>query len=1071
MPQRIFISYAREDDEPFVRRLHKDLSEACFEVWWDRVSLPSRQLTFYQEIADAIRSHDRLILIVGPRAAVSDYVRQEWRWALELDKPVIPILRKGDYTHIPGDLSLLHYADFRDDAQYEGQLARLIENLRLPEPPLGALFGVPSLPPHFLARPELLRRVKEALFLDLQKPVAITGAASRLGLHGMGGIGKSVLASLLARDAEVRHAFPDGIYWLVFGKHADLAAIQCKLTKGLGGNYAPSGLKQGRIRLSGLLSNKRALLIFDGVWEPRHVDAVCALPEQCRAVVTTYNASLLGKRNRHGVGPLTDSEAARLLASWAQVSVEAVPSAIVESCGHIPLALAICGAMVRGGMTWSELGRALVERQEQSLSDPSASVLRSVRISYNELTPEQQKRFTELSLFLDGGTVPESVLLDFWHSNRGLTDEEGRNLLLLFQKRALLSIEAELAMLGCDSVRNVSLHETLLTFAAACASEYRHDGDSPPMVGARDGNARTAGDLAEGIRACTAAVEQQKASKDRISASKETATSGKPPPSGHGSVSASLMEDVQFTVFRPQVIAPEKWYSLLAFAHLRERRPDAPADEPDPLQEVHRQACRVLGEEMQGYRLVTQDSTEAIPVEEELTFLPEIPGIEFNPPRAVFLWIESVHRQDFRLRATLAMDGQTARGRISVLFGMRIIADVPLVIRVDSQFRCPGGAAPIETVTARPYRKVFASYSHEDVDIVDEFERIITACGDQYLRDSLTLRAGEVWSDRLSEMIREADVFQLFWSRNSMVSTFVRQEWEHALSLNRQHFLRPIYWEEPFPENRALCLPPDALRRLHFQNLRRPRGQAGAQLSSEHPQPSQRGPNANDMLPWECQKGVSPKATAKTLHTLDGHEGWVFAVAVTGDGRYAVSGSLDQTLKVWDLASGKALHTLGGHKGWVFAVAVRDDGRYAVSGSDDKTLMVWDLASGKAVQALRGHRGRVVAVAVTGDGRYAVSGSLDQTLKVWALASGKAHTLRGHEGEVWAVAVTKDGRYAVSGSSDTTLKIWDLSSGQVVASFCGESAFRSCAVAPDGRTIVAGDALGRVHLLRLENMP
>ena len=114
----IFLSYARGDDEPFVRRLYEDLTQRGFDVWFDRVSMPSRQLTFHQEIKDAIRSRDRLVYVAGPQAAVSDYVREEWRFALELDKPVIPILRKGDYTVVPGELSLLHCDDFRDDAQY-----------------------------------------------------------------------------------------------------------------------------------------------------------------------------------------------------------------------------------------------------------------------------------------------------------------------------------------------------------------------------------------------------------------------------------------------------------------------------------------------------------------------------------------------------------------------------------------------------------------------------------------------------------------------------------------------------------------------------------------------------------------------------------------------------------------------------------------------------------------------------------------------------------------------------------------------------------------------------------------
>lgn len=68
-------------------------------------------------------------------------------------------------------------------------------------------------------------------------------------------------------------------------------------------------------------------------------------------------------------------------------------------------------------------------------------------------------------------------------------------------------------------------------------------------------------------------------------------------------------------------------------------------------------------------------------------------------------------------------------------------------------------------------------------------------------------------------MIDEADVFQLFWSSNSMRSAFVRQEWEHALALRRPSFVRPVYWEEPLPEDPEEGLPPDELRRLHFQRI------------------------------------------------------------------------------------------------------------------------------------------------------------------------------------------------------------------------------------------------------------
>ena len=90
---------------------------------------------------------------------------------------------------------------------------------------------------------------------------------------------------------------------------------------------------------------------------------------------------------------------------------------------------------------------------------------------------------------------------------------------------------------------------------------------------------------------------------------------------------------------------------------------------------------------------------------------------------------------------------------------------------------------------------------------------------------------------------------------------------------------------------------------------------------------------------------------------------WISAVAVTLDGRRAVSASADQTLRVWDFESGRELQTLSGHTGSVNAVVVTPDGRLAVSASADETLKVWQLPSGGyEPRILQGHAGRVDAV-------------------------------------------------------------------------------------------------------------
>ncbi|HEX5271302.1 MAG TPA: NB-ARC domain-containing protein, partial [Gemmataceae bacterium] len=290
---RLFLSYARGDDEPFVERLYHALRGRDFDVWWDRACMPSRLLTFHQEIRDAISARERLVLVIGPRAVSSDYVRQEWQFALNDDKVVTPLLRLGDYPLVPDELRLLHAEDFRDDARFDFHLDNLARQLSEPVSPLGKLIAVPSLPPHYLARAERLNVLRDALRADLDRPVVIGGAAARVGVHGMGGIGKSVLAAALARDRKVREAFPDGIAWVGFGPLPDVAALQRRVHRDLGGDGAFRTEHEGKRALKELLANRAALLILDDVWRRADVDWFDVLGPRCRALVTTRDLGLL----------------------------------------------------------------------------------------------------------------------------------------------------------------------------------------------------------------------------------------------------------------------------------------------------------------------------------------------------------------------------------------------------------------------------------------------------------------------------------------------------------------------------------------------------------------------------------------------------------------------------------------------------------------------------------------------------------------------------------------------------------------------------------------------------------
>lgn len=276
-----------------------------------------------------------------------------------------------------------------------------------------------------------------------------------------------------------------------------------------------------------------------------------------------------------------------------------------------------------------------------------------------------------------------------------------------------------------------------------------------------------------------------------------------------GGIAPSL-QGVQFSVFRPQRVRPCVDYWLLGVAHPSARLAYA----SDPLEDVQRLAQRLLAAAPHDVPATPARRAAGVPHQSELTFVPRVEGIDFNPPQRTLRWQGGVQHAAFTLRARGAAPG-ALRGRVSVYLGSLLVADVPLQLRVSADAPLAGEA---ERVSAPAYRKVYAAYCARDEAVALQLRALASAFDDAYLTDLNELRASERWSQRLAEMIREADVFQLCWSKHAMRSPFVRGEWEYALALGRpEGFIRPVYWETPRPE--APGLPPPSLDRWHFQPL------------------------------------------------------------------------------------------------------------------------------------------------------------------------------------------------------------------------------------------------------------
>ena len=208
---------------------------------------------------------------------------------------------------------------------------------------------------------------------------------------------------------------------------------------------------------------------------------------------------------------------------------------------------------------------------------------------------------------------------------------------------------------------------------------------------------------------------------------------------------------------------------------------------------------------------------------------------------------------------------------------------------------------------------------------------------------------------------------------------------------------------------------------------------------------------------WKVVVGLR-KAWDACEQVLWGHTGWVNSVVFSPDGSHVVSGSIDKTVRIWNVVTGECEAELVGHSDSVNAVIFSPDGSHIVSGSDDNTMRIWNVVMGESEAELKGHSASVNCVIFSPDGSHIVSGSFDNTMRIWNVATGESETkLIGHSGSVKSVVFSPDGSLVVSGSFDNTLRIWSVLTGQSKRELKGHSrSVNSVVFSPDGRHIVSG---------------
>jgi WD40 repeat protein len=182
------------------------------------------------------------------------------------------------------------------------------------------------------------------------------------------------------------------------------------------------------------------------------------------------------------------------------------------------------------------------------------------------------------------------------------------------------------------------------------------------------------------------------------------------------------------------------------------------------------------------------------------------------------------------------------------------------------------------------------------------------------------------------------------------------------------------------------------------------------------------GSENNTIKIWNLKTGAEAGC-------LRGHTDLVASVAFSPDGRRVLSGSFDGTMRLWDVAKEQEIRLFQRHTGWVTCVAFCPDGRRALAGYYDWSIRLWDLESGQELRRFTGHRAPVTSLAVSPAGHSFLSGSVDCTTRLWDLDGGVQRCVfRGHDsGPLSSVSFSAEGRLAVSWSCHPIeMRLWEL---------------------------------------------
>lgn len=199
-----------------------------------------------------------------------------------------------------------------------------------------------------------------------------------------------------------------------------------------------------------------------------------------------------------------------------------------------------------------------------------------------------------------------------------------------------------------------------------------------------------------------------------------------------------------------------------------------------------------------------------------------------------------------------------------------------------------------------------------------------------------------------------------------------------------------------------------------------------------------------------------------------GHEKAVTSVVFSPSGKWVVSGSLDGTVRIWDVKSGVVKSVIRAHTGEVYSVSISVDERFIASASFDQRVLISNLIDGKTAQIFSDFNGWCQNVVFSPDGKQIAVSTTDGRITVWNIENGKKTQSITAPSWQMALAWSPDGKYLASSLGSVT--IWDVTTGQIVKTLRGHTYnISSLSYSPNGKFLASASLDKTVKIWNTES--